>query len=86
MQRGLIAISYRSEMEEKYINVIASVEHNILQEQTYLTQKAVARFLSWSPLRVPMTETYIPFLIEQAQEKGGKLMKLVHAWQAQMRL
>jgi hypothetical protein len=70
MQRDLIVISYRSEKEDKYMNFNAPGKHKIGQKEKYLTQKAVARFLSWSPLRVPITETYIPFLNKQAQEKG----------------
>lgn len=66
MQCNLIEIRYRPEMK---IHMFTCMLHcnnhsayimNLLQG--YLIEKAVARFRSWSPLRLPMTETYIPFL------------------------
>jgi hypothetical protein len=60
--------------ENQYIICIARIVQ--LKQKLllgYLIEKAVARFLSCSPLRLPMTAMYIPFLHNQctsAQKHG----------------
>ena len=86
MQRNLIEISYRPEIKSicLFVCCIARViQLKWVYCQGYLIEKAVARFRSWSPLRLPVTETYIPFLISRLQKskrwwlpsRKGKIVK-----------
>ena len=72
MQRNLIEVSYRPEIKSicLFVCCIARViQLKWIYCQGYLIEKAVARFRSWSPLMLPMTETYIPFLISRLKER-----------------